>query len=88
MNKTKQEKDLGVISQDDSPEEHINRIDVTTYKNIRTAFTYFDKDMMKILVTVIRPKLEYTHCGGVPREQEERYQENEENTKSSNKDYS
>ncbi len=30
-------------------------------RNVRTAFTYMDKDMMrKILTTMIRPKLEYT----------------------------
>ncbi len=50
--------------QDDlSPENHINHIFGGAYKmlrNVRTAFNYMDKDMMrKILTTMTRPKLKY-----------------------------
>ena len=58
------EKDLGVIVMDDmSPRRHVNKIVGETYnllKNIRVAFSYIDEDMMKkIIVTMIRPRLEY-----------------------------
>ena len=59
----KQEKDLGVVIQDNlSPEKHINGIFGDT---LRMAFHFLDKDMMrKIITTMIRPKLEYAekHC--------------------------
>ena len=49
--KTKEEKDLGVIIQENlSPEKHISKIFGLSYKmltNIRVAFYYIDKDMMK-----------------------------------------
>ena len=59
----KEEKDLGVVIQDNlSPEKHINRIFDDTFKmlrNIRMAFHFLDKVMMrKIITTMIRPKLE------------------------------
>ncbi len=62
--KSKEEKDLGVIIQDTlSPEKHINGIFGSTYNllaNIRVAFNYLDKEMMKKIIThMIRPKLEY-----------------------------
>ena len=61
---TKEEKDLGVVIQDTlSPEQHINQIFGSTYRtltNIRVAFHFTDKDMMKkILTSMIRPRLEY-----------------------------
>ena len=55
----KEEKDLGVVIQ----EKHINRIFGDTFmmlKNIRIAFNFLDKNMMrKIITTMIRPKLKY-----------------------------
>jgi hypothetical protein len=62
--KERQEKDLGVIVQDNlTPEKHINKITGAAYNQlmtIRTAFVHMDEDMMKkIFVTMIRPKLEY-----------------------------
>lgn len=64
LKKVNQEKDLGVIMQNDGqPESHINRIFGETYnlvKNIGLAFHYLDKEMMrKLIVTMIRPRLEY-----------------------------
>ena len=64
ITKSADEKDLGVTIQDSlSPEKHINRIFGNTYSmlvNIRVAFTYMDKEMMrKIISTLVRPKLEY-----------------------------
>ena len=58
------EKDLGIIVSDNlSPEKHINKIVGETYnllRNIRVAFTYMDEDMVrKLIVSMIRPKLEY-----------------------------
>ena len=58
------EKDLGVIMQNDlSPENHINKLFGNTFgilRNIKVAFNYMDKEMMKkIIMTMIRPKLEY-----------------------------
>ena len=62
--KSREEKDLGVIIQDTlTPERHISEIFGSTYRmlmNIRVAFHYMDKAMMKkIITTMIRPKLEY-----------------------------
>jgi len=64
LQKVTQEKDLGVIMQNDGqPEGHINRIFGETYnliRNIGLAFHYMDKDMMRKLITaLIRPRLEY-----------------------------
>lgn len=58
------EKDLGVIiTKELSPDKHISKIVGETYnllRNIRMAFTYLDENMIKqILVTLIRPRLEY-----------------------------
>ena len=59
----KEEKDLGVVMQDNlSLEKHKNRIFGDTFmmlRNIRMAFHFPDKDMRKIITTMIRPKLEY-----------------------------
>ena len=45
------------------PERHINNIFGATYKilaNIRVAFSYMDKSMMKKIITsIIRPRMEY-----------------------------
>ena len=62
--KSKKEKDLGVVIQDNLlPEKHLNRIFAFTFRtltNIRVAFNHIDMDMMKkIITTMIRPKLEY-----------------------------
>ena len=64
ISKTKEEKDLGVVIQDTlSPERHINQIFGSTYRtltNIKVAFHYMDKDMLKkILTSMIRLRLEY-----------------------------
>ncbi len=64
LKKVHHERDLGVVMSDDNqPESHINQICRDTYnlvRNIRVAFTYMDKDMMrKLITTMIRPKLEY-----------------------------
>ena len=64
IKKVHEEKDLGVTIQDNlKPEKHIGKIFGDTYRmlrNIRVAFHYMDKEMMKkILTTMIRPKLEY-----------------------------
>ena len=45
-------------------DQHINKLFGSTYRrmlaNIRVAFHYMDKDMMKrILTSMIRPRLEY-----------------------------
>ena len=61
--KSREEKDLGVIVQDSlTPERHnINGICGLTHRmlmNIRVAFHYMGKDMMKkIIATMIRPML-------------------------------
>ena len=52
-----------VIQDNLSPQKHINRIFGDTFmmlRNIRMAFNFLDKDMMrKIITTMVRPKLEY-----------------------------
>ena len=68
----KEEKDLVVLIQDNlSPEKHINRIFGDTFRmlrNIRMAFHFLDKDMMRtIITTMIRPKLEYAQVIYGPR---------------------
>ena len=55
----KEKKDLGVVIQDNlSPDKHINRILGDTFRmlrNIRMAFIFLNKDMMrKIITTMIR----------------------------------
>ena len=62
--KSNKEKDLGVVVQDTlSPERHINGIFGSAYgvlMDVRVAFSYIDKNMMKkIMTTMIRPRLEY-----------------------------
>ncbi len=64
ITKQREEKDLGVVIQDDlSPEKHIDTIFGNAYGmlwNIRMIFQLMNKDMMKkMLTTLIRPKLEY-----------------------------
>ena len=64
INKTNVEKDLGIwITDNLSPEKHINKITGDTYqllRNIRTAFKYLDEEMFnKLITSLIRPKLEY-----------------------------
>lgn len=55
--KTKEEKDLGVMIQDTlSSEKHINGIFSSMYNllaSIRVAFTYVDKEIMKIIANMI-----------------------------------
>ena len=52
-----QEKDLGMVMQDNlSPEKHINKIFGETYnmlRNIRVAFHYMCKEMMKKIITTM-----------------------------------
>ena len=58
----KEEKDLGVVIQDNlSPDKHINIFGDTfmMLRNIQMAFHFLNKDMRKIITTMIRPKLEY-----------------------------
>ena len=55
---------MGVIIQENGqPESHIDKIFGETYnllRNIRLAFHYMDKEMMrKLITTMIRPRLEY-----------------------------
>ena len=62
INKTSEGKDFGVIfTEDSSPEHHVNKIVTETLnllRNIRTSFTYLDKEMMrKIITSMIRPML-------------------------------
>ena len=62
----KEEKNMRVVIQDNlSPEKHIDRIFGDTFRrlrNIRMAFHFLDKDMMKKIITsMIRPKLEYAY---------------------------
>ena len=64
MNKTIVEKDLGVLITDNlSPDKHINKITGDTYhllRNIRMAFKYLDEEVInKLITSLIRPKLEY-----------------------------
>ena len=61
---SKRRETLGVVIQDNLwPEEHIDRIFGDTFRmlrNIRMAFHFLDKDMMrKIITSMIRAKLEY-----------------------------
>ena len=55
INKTNVEKNLGVwITDNLSPEKHINKITGDTYqmlRNIRMAFKYLDDEMFKKLIT-------------------------------------
>ena len=64
INKTNVEKDLEVwITNNLSPEKHINIITGDTYqlmRNIKMAFKYLDEEMInKLIVLLIQPKLEY-----------------------------
>ena len=64
LNKTREEKDLGMVIQDTlSPEQNISQLFGSTYRilaNIRVALHYTDKDMVrKILTSMICPRLEY-----------------------------
>ena len=71
--RSKEEKDLGVMIQDTlSPEKHINGLFGSTYNlltNIRVAFNYMDKEMMKKIITsMVRPKLEYAAVVWAPHQ--------------------
>ena len=64
VKKVEYEKDLGVvITNNMSPDKHINKVIGETYsliRSIKVAFAYMDGEMVKkILVSMIRPKLEY-----------------------------
>ena len=58
-----EEKDLGVVMQDNlSPEKHIDKIFGDTFtmlRNIRMAFHFLEKVMRKVITTMIKSKLEY-----------------------------
>ena len=62
INKTNVEKDLRVwITDNLSPEKHINEITGDTYqllRNIRMTSKYLDEEMINILIILIQPKLE------------------------------
>ena len=63
MNKINVEKDLEVwITDNLSPEKHINKITENTYqllRKIRMAFKYLDEEMInKLITSLIRPKLD------------------------------
>ena len=71
LDKKNEERDLGVIITDNlSPEKHVNRITAETYnllRNIRAAFSYFDEDMVReLIVSLIRPRLEYAAVAWSP----------------------
>lgn len=56
-----------------SPKEHINKALGETYKmmqNIRMSLNFMDKDIMKIIMTLIRPKLEYTAVVWLPHQKD------------------
>ncbi len=76
LGKTKQEKDLRVIIQDNlTPEWHINKITGEAYnliRKIKAAFTYLDEEMMKLIVSMIQPKLEYAVVVWSPHEKKDR----------------
>ena len=64
LNKTREEKDLGMVIQDTlSPEQNISQLFGSTYRilaNIRVALHYTDKDMVrKILTSMICLRMEY-----------------------------
>ena len=64
ISKTNKEKDLGIIVTDNlSPEEHINKITGETYgllTRMRIALSYIDEEMLKkVIESIIRPRLEY-----------------------------
>ena len=64
VKKVEFEKDLGVvITNYMTPDKQINKIIGETYnllRSIKVAFAYMDEEMVKkILITMIRPKLEY-----------------------------
>ena len=64
VRKAKEEKDLGIMITDDlSPEKHINKIIGGVYAlltNIRVAFNYLHEEMLsKIIASILRPRLEY-----------------------------
>lgn len=64
VKKVEFEKDLGVvITNDMTPDKQINKIIGETYnllRSIKVAFAYMDEEMVKkILITMIRPRLEY-----------------------------
>ena len=64
LRKVKKEKSLGVMMEDNiQPESHINRIFGEVFdllRNIRIAFHYMHKEMLKkLIITIIRPRLEY-----------------------------
>ena len=70
---------MGVLTQDNlSPQKHINGILGDTFRmlrNIRMAFHFLDKDMMrKITTTMIRPKLEYAEVIWSPHKKLQRIQ--------------
>ena len=74
--KNKEEKDLGIMIQDTlSPVKHIKGIFGSTYNlltNIRVAFSYMDKQMMKnIIASIIRPKLEYAAVVWAPHKKKD-----------------
>ncbi len=72
LKKSNEEVDLGItIAGDLTPDKHINKITGETsnlLRRIKMAFTYLDADMMKnLIVSLIRPRLEYAAVVWSPR---------------------
>ena len=63
VKKVEFEKDLGVVITNMTPDKQMNKIIGETYnllRSIKVAFAYMDEEMVKkILITMIRPRLEY-----------------------------
>ena len=71
LQKSENEKDLGIIVKDNlSPEGHINKIvgeGLAMVANIRTTFTHLSESLVKkIIETILRPKLEYAQVVWAP----------------------
>ncbi len=55
---------------------HKNKITGEVYniiRNIKTAFTYLDEEMMKLIVSMIQPKLEYSAVVMSPHKKKDTY---------------
>lgn len=63
VTEAKDEKDLEISSQDNLfPEKHVSKTFDETYKqltNIKAALHYMDEEIMKSLITLTCPRLEY-----------------------------
>ena len=71
LQKSESEKDLGIkIKNNLSPEDHINKIvgeGLAMVSNIRTTFSHLSEPLViKIIETIVRPKLEYAQVVWAP----------------------